>query len=444
MQTRRYKGYKPKTTSENNQDVFQKIQKAREEVAKEPDFFETQGILKTIPEKHPKLSAKVLSLIFLVAIVLGAGFGCLGFFLFYPKSENLSSNVTVKKWETTDSSATLSPLTGEELSDPSLSNSPTFCVQIPNGLDGARPQVGLSEAGVIFEAIAESGITRFAAVFQNPTSTIIGPIRSLRTYYLQWDTPFDCTIVHAGGAKDAVAAISSGAYRDLTENYNYMWRGASNSFLNRQWNNLFTSSELLKSFNSNNGFSSSNVSGFTRETKKASDLSRIEKLAKNPLDIDQETDSSVKEITPAASTIKLSYGNDDYFNPTYIYNSETNSYDRFYNSDEPHTSYKCTEDFGEATPETSCGDPVQLSPKVVIAIVVSESRAADGVHESIQTVGSGDAYFFQNGDVVEGKWEKPSINSQITFKDKKGDIVKLAPGQTWISAVPSYGSVEYN
>ena len=96
-----------------------------------------------------------------------------------------------------------SNLTGEIVASEEEKAAPTFCIQTPNGTDGARPQVGLTQAGVIFEAIAEAGITRFAAIYQNPSSAAIGPIRSLRMYYLMWDTPFDCTIVHAGGADDA-------------------------------------------------------------------------------------------------------------------------------------------------------------------------------------------------------------------------------------------------
>ena len=46
---------------------------------------------------------------------------------------------------------------------------PIYCIQIPNGLDGARPQVGLHRASIVFEAIAEVGITRFAAIFKNYT-----------------------------------------------------------------------------------------------------------------------------------------------------------------------------------------------------------------------------------------------------------------------------------
>ena len=100
-----------------------------------------------------------------------------------------------------------SHLTGLPVADEAAISAPTYCIQTPNGTDGARPQAGLNEAGVIFEAIAEAGITRFAAIYQNPSAAVIGPIRSLRLYYLQWDTPFDCTIVHAGGADVCVDEV---------------------------------------------------------------------------------------------------------------------------------------------------------------------------------------------------------------------------------------------
>lgn len=421
--------------------VYQKIDQAQKEIAAEK-YFNTQEALKRIPVKNPRFSKPISFLIIFVAIILGGGIGVLIFTLVQSKPEGKEPTFSVSEKWADETSKTLSPLTGEELEDPSLSNAPAFCIQIPNGLDGARPQVGLNEAGVIFEAIAEAGITRLAAIFQNPTSSIIGPIRSLRMYYLEWDTPFDCTIVHAGGADDAIKAVSSGKYRDLTENYAYMWRGNSYGALNRQWNNLFTSANYLKSFNETNGFTTSNIKSFQRETKKNAEISRVKDNSENPLDIDSGTENSVNIINAKVNNIVINYGGDAYFNPTYTYNPKTNSYDRFYNG-EPHMSYNCTGELGEVTPEETCGDPVQISPKVVIAMKVNESKAADGYHESITTTGSGEAYIFQNGEVIDGFWEKSSKDSQIIFKDEKKIELKLIPGQTWISAIPNYGSVDY-
>ena len=84
-----------------------------------------------------------------------------------------------------------------------------------------------------------------------------------------------------------------------------------------------------------------------------------------------------------------------------------------------------------------------MAPTVVVAMVVSEHRASDNYHEDITAIGSGDAYIFQNGGVKQGTWKKASREAQIEFVNTNGESIKLAPGQTIISAVPTYGSVDF-
>lgn len=333
-----------------------------------------------------------------------------------------------------------SDLTGEALASEDLKTTPAYCIQTPNGTDGGRPQAGINEAGVVFEAIAEAGITRFAAIYQNPSTAIIGPVRSLRIYYLEWDTPFDCTIVHAGGAENAINAVAAGGYKDLSEDYSYMYRG---TYGNRLWNNLFTTSNYLKKFSSDHGYNTSNIKGFKRMTPEESDKSRIAGLADNPLVITRPSEGNTSATSPAVSSISLRFGGFSAFNVNYQYNSEENTYARSYENGDSHNIYQCPdEDLGEKNPEDVC-TLTQLAPSVVIAMVVQESLDYDGYHESITTTGSGTAYIFQNGTVIEGKWEKPTVADQIKFIDADGGEIALAPGQTFISAVPTYGSVDY-
>lgn len=333
-----------------------------------------------------------------------------------------------------------SNLTGEPLANASEQTAPTFCIQTPNGTDGARPQSGLTKAGVVFEAIAEAGITRFAAIYQNPSQAVIGPIRSLRLYYLEWDTPFDCTIVHAGGADDALQAVASGGYRDLSEDYAYMYRGTSGA---RLWNNLFTTSTYLKQFNENNGYNSSDIKGFARMTPEESGKSRVNTGVKEQLDITKATTVNTSETIAAISSIDLNLGGWDDFNVHYEYDPDTNTYNRSYQSGLEHEVYECEdEDLGERNPEDVCS-LTQMSPSVVIAMVVQESRASDNYHEDITTLGTGDVYIFQNGTAIAGTWAKNSVEEQIKFFDSEGNEIALAPGQTFVTAVPSYGSVEY-
>lgn len=404
---------------------------------------ETDDILfdNKVKSKHPKKTSRQIVAFWTIgAISFAGGIACviagiLGF-------NNTASGTVFPKIPSTsdDGERYYSNLTGEPLTNAADQTAPTFCIQTPNGTDGARPQSGLTKAGVIFEAIAEAGITRFAAIYQNPSQAVIGPIRSLRLYYLEWDTPFDCTIVHAGGADDALQAVASGGYRDLSEDYAYMYRGTSGA---RLWNNLFTTSNYLKKFNEDNGYNSSNVKGFTRMTPEESGKSRVNTGVKEQLNIIKATTENTSETVAAISSIDLNLGGWDNFNIHYEYDSDTNTYDRSYQSGAEHEVYECAdEDLGEKNPEDVCS-LTQMSPSVVIAMVVQESRASDNYHEDITTLGSGDVYIFQNGTAITGTWTKTSVDEQIKFFDENGKEIALAPGQTFVTAVPSYGDVEF-
>lgn len=323
-----------------------------------------------------------------------------------------------------------SNLTGLEIDNPAINSMPTFCIQIPNGsTDGARPQVGLNDAAVVFEAIAETGITRFAAIFQNPESQIIGPIRSLRPYYLEWDTPFDCTVVHDGGSDEALAAVGNGRYRNLDEDFDYMWKENYIDGAYRYWNNVFTSPAKLLSFNQTHDYTTSNPKVFPRlrPNEVAEDLAARSACSEE----NSECDLAFAELITTKFTSLTDYSVD------YTYNAETNTYYRSYQNGEEHRSYYCTSE------EISSCTLQPVAPSAVAVMRVEEHTMSDNYHESIKTVGHGNAYVFQDGTVIEGSWEKSSVDSQIIFRDADGTEIKFTPGQLWIAAVPQFGSVSW-
>lgn len=391
------------------------------------------------PHKKPvENSKKKLFLIFGILGILG-GAGCITAALLMPSDTGFNAvfpEISSKKSEDT----IYSDLTGMPLADISLKTAPAYCIQTPNGMDGARPQAGVNQAGVVFEAIAEAGITRFAAIYQNPTSAVIGPIRSLRIYYLKWDTPFDCTIVHAGGAPDAIQAVSRGGYKDLTENYTYMYRGTNGA---RRWNNLFTTSALLAKMSSDRGYTGSNIKGFTRMTPDDSLRARIDNLVEEKLDIVTASTGKTSSLVAKTPAIAVNFGGLPNFNVRYNYDVASNTYLRSYASGAAHEIYECPEDdLGEKNPENVC-ELKQLAPSVVVTMTVSEKRASDNYHEDITAIGSGEAHIFQNGMEISGTWKKESDTEQIKFYDNGGIEIALAPGQTFVEAVPQYGSIDY-
>ncbi len=322
-------------------------------------------------------------------------------------------------------------LTGEEIESEDENKGRINCIQIPNGTD-ARPQVGLHDAKIVYEAIAEGGITRFAALYRNANDDAIGPVRSLRMYYLEWDIPYDCTIIHAGGVKAAVQRAEK--YAHLSESATYMWRDYSAYYAP---NNLFTSSALLEKFNSSKKYNESEPKTFARMTPKESEA-ELEEIKNDTEEKYETADSIYVHITTAQN-----------YNVKYTYDKETNSYLRAYEGKSgKHMSYTCKntgKSGNKIKPQKDCGKATQLAPKVVVVMKVPEELNSDNHYrEEITTTGSGDAWVFQNGIVVKGTWSRKKDSDQLEFKDKSGETIKLAPGQTWITAVAkSYGYVKY-
>jgi hypothetical protein len=92
---------------------------------------------------------------------------------------------------------------------------------------------------------------------------------------------------------------------------------------------------------------------------------------------------------------------------------------------------------------SSTGTLTQITPHVVIAMVMPYSLEADNYHSVYQNIGTGAAYVFQDGTVTVGTWTKTSGSSQIVFKTSAGQPLALNAGQTWIGALGSSGDITY-
>lgn len=412
--------------------------------------------IKIKPPKNSKKSKRkkaiiITLVVILVLAALGGGGAALYFLVLNkPKEETTVEPVPEKEPE---APKYYSKLTGLEIAAEADNNLPLYCIQIPNGADGPRPQTGLDEAGVVFEAIAEAGITRFAAVFQNPQSKAIGPIRSLRSYYLDWDTPFDCAIVHAGGSYDAVAAVNAGGYHDLTESLVYMWRDYDSYWAP---NNLMTSPALLAEFAKDDGYTTANPQTFPRLSEKEAkaavenlNLPSEETAEENTAEANCEGGESdtncAAPSVPFVPEIAVNFGSVPTFNTIYQYDIATNTYKRSYATGEEHLVYNCdATEVNEPSPKKDCGIAKQVAPSAVAVMMVDERLDSDNYHHVIQTIGTGTAYIFQNGTAVKGTWKKTSKASQIIFSDDAGNIISFTPGQLWIAAIPNYGgSVQF-
>ena len=340
-----------------------------------------------------------------VVVIVGAGLWAMMYFWNGPSALNFPKTEPVKEEQ-----KFYSPLTGVEVPDEVTSKKIVTAIMLENSPD-ARPQSGLKDAGICFEAIAEGGITRFACLYQETRPGLIGPVRSLRPYYLDWVAGFDPAIAHIGGSASALNEVRNGSYKDIDQFFNpgAYWRAADRYAPH----NVYTNFDRLDALNANKGFTTSNFVAFTRKP-----------LIKTPKDV--ANNDAVNAKLPNANSIDVQMSGGTY-NSTYQYDPTKKEYARSQGGG-PHMDR----------------EGGLITPEVVIVMKVNMFRGfEDGYREQITTLGSGPAYIFQEGRVIEGDWHKSEKRGLLKFTDKNGNVIALTRGQTWIAAIPNEKSVTW-
>lgn len=274
-------------------------------------------------------------------------------------------------------------------------------------LTSIRPQSGLSAANVVYEALAEGGITRFMLVFAGGGDNIkqIGPVRSARAYYLEWVSEYDALYSFSGAYPPVLAAVSGLKIKSMNAMYDgskYYWRDNTTAAPH----NLYTNSEKLK---------------FALRDKelegKGSDF-RAWKF---------KDEAELEDRPDGAKNIKIDFSSAAY-SVEYKYDRESNNYLRT-NGGAIHT-------------DRNTGK--QLSAKNVVVYKLPSKVIDEKGRLELDVVGKGDAYLFSDGKVTEGKWEKSLRVDRTKFYTKDGKEYEFSRGQTWVEVIPEDKKVEYN
>ena len=296
-----------------------------------------------------------------------------------------------------------SPLTGLPV-DPALAARPISGVMIENLFPDARPQSGLSSAGVVYEALAEGGITRFLALFGDGEPASIGPVRSLRPYYIDWALEFGASLSHAGGSSDALNLVGPLGVKDL----NALVIGSPTYYRTSDRyapHNLYTSTALLDAINAKKGYTAAPT--FTPSPRKA----------------------DTPDVTQPHTTVSINFSSTAYA-VQYRYNLKANNYVR-YMAGTPHI-------------DRNTGQAITVKNIVIEYIPVTYTPAPhDSEYINMPTVGSGKGVILRDGDAVPITWSKASHDDRTLLTDGDGKAVPLDNGNTWYEIVPIGNSVTY-
>ncbi len=287
-------------------------------------------------------------------------------------------------------------LNGNLVEDESLAKQRPLAVVIENSPD-ARPQSGLSDAEIVYETLAEGGITRFLAVFQSREPKEIGPVRSARPYFNILANQFSAGYFHSGGSKQALAELANGAHKQLFDANefsfgNYFFRNKTRSAPH----NLYSTASDLK------------------------DLLKDKSAAQwQPLAIWSFEPIATERLSTAVTDITLPFSS-PLFTAKYKFDPTTNSYMRSVG--------------GKAAIDKN--NNLQISPKNILVqlTTITPVPGDELLTVNVDLKGQGPCYLFTGGVQKSCTWKYE--NGKTVYTDDAGQPLKLQPGQTWIEIFP--------
>lgn len=284
-----------------------------------------------------------------------------------------------------------------------------YAVMINNLYEARKVQSGLSQAYLVYELLAEGGITRFLALFRDVDVERIGSVRSARHYYLDYVLENDAIFVHWGWSPQAQADIGTLRLQNihgLTYEGVYFYR--DNPFGIAVEHTGFTNTELLDKARKNLNYPKDTEEGL------------LLKYSAKSVDINDSGE------TKTADNVKIFYSN--YNEVEYEYDKDNKVYKRFINN-QAHTDYNTGK---------------QLTVKNIIVYDLAYVSIADDTkgRQNLNNIGNGTGYFITEGNAVKITWEKSSREAKTIYRYENGEEIVVNDGNTFIQIMPTNGSLE--
>lgn len=298
----------------------------------------------------------------------------------------------------------------------------------------SRPQSGISYADVVYEAVAEGGVSRFMAVFYcgiSQENVSVAPVRSARTYFLPWVLEYDALYNHVGGAgrceddtvddrAKALCQIDQYRIKDLDQ------FGISYPTCYRNYDRLDhpVNTEHTMVCQTDKLFTLAAERGWTNVDAKG--VSWDKKF--EPWTFKDDAGKAERGTTAAISFVAWKGYEKDY-GVIWKYDAAENLYKRE-NGGAPHTDLETEE---------------QVAAKTVIVLFAKETGPVDDhMHILYGTIGSGAGLVFQDGQVVKATWKKKDRSARTVFFDaSSGKEITFNRGKIWIEMLPAGTNVTY-
>jgi hypothetical protein len=303
-------------------------------------------------------------------------------------------NPTSGQQQLVEQKTELAPAINGVLVEPEAAGRRVIAVMVENHPE-SRPQSGLAEADLVYEAVAEGGITRFIAVYQTKEAQSIGPVRSARDYFAVLTDELGALYAHVGGSDEVLDQLKRGIYKNLSDaneyyNENYFQRITSRAAPH----NVYTSIAKLKSLAEHRQYG-------------------------------QEANFSpwkFKDDSPASSTasrIDMEFSLPG-FNVAYEYDRGSNGYKRLL--------------AGKAHMDAATRQQITAKNVVVQFVKVTPIPNDPKLRVDIAVYGTGKAVVFQDGRAIKAAWKKEGA-ARTRYYTEQGEEISFNRGSTWVELV---------
>lgn len=359
----------------------------------------------------------------LIALLLAVGMICLLGACDHPEDPKEHTPAPVKGEETAAGLAPvpeepkgpsgINPLTGLPM-EPEYEMNRPIAVMF-NNLKAAQPQLGISQADIIYEVPTEGGITRMVGLFQTLEGVgNLGSVRSTRPYYLELVLGHDALLVHAGGSPDAYKDIPAWGVDNMDgvrggSDAKIFWRDAQRKKTAGYEHSLLTSGDAVLEYLSGGRYRTEHADGYTYVQSFAEDGTPV-------------NGAPAQHITINFSKYKRA--------GTFDFDAVSGKY--------------LARQYGSAYIDGNTGEQPGFTNVLVLNTSIYSIKDDTEGRQAVKLTGEGDGTFFCGGKASPIRWSKKDRNSQFLYTDESGTALTLGAGTSYVCIIdPKTSTLTY-
>lgn len=290
------------------------------------------------------------------------------------------------------------PLTGLECSE-ELSKQRPAAVMI-NNIREALPQEGITFGDVIYECLAEGGITRLLMLVQDYANLPqIGSVRSARDYYIDFAQNHDALFFHAGGSEQAYLEFD----QRKIDHFDGVRENIPNTYFRDPWRLDHFSLEHTMVINGQ---------GMTNAVNHKKSRTELKDGFTSPFNF--ATEGSATQGNEA-KCVYIPFS--AYQSPYFKYNPSSNTYKRWQYGTEH---------------EDKDGNQLEFTNIIILFCPHSGPLDSSG-RIAVTTFGEGTGYYVSGGKYIEIKYSKATEDAPIILTQADGDPLIMTPGKSYVA-----------